>query len=301
MNFTFRARRCSICDQQSQQSWLAAKVDFASLDGFAFASRKLPEYMHFDLALCTQCDLVYASNVPNDAWFKDSYTNADFDAGNESSFAAVTYGRELAARLDKITARYAALDIGAGDGAFVNQLLQAGFAKVTGVEPSKEPVSRAPEHLKTLLINDFFRAEDFAQSSFDLITCFQTLEHVEQPHQMFQAVHALLKPGGAFMTVAHNFRAPLARLMGDKSPIYDIEHLQLFSPKSLSKIYRANGFAEVEVSSIRNAYPISYWLKLFPLPLALKSAALKRVMNTRIGNTMLAAQVGNILGFGIKK
>lgn len=300
-NLRFRDRCCSICAQPASTVWMPAKVDFSALDGFAFASRKLPEYMHFALALCTSCDLVFANHVPDDEWFQQSYTEADFDATDESSYAATTYGKELNKRLSKISGRARALDIGAGDGAFVAELLKAGFQQVVGVEPSKEPVKRAPEHLRPMLVNDFFRAEDFEPQSFDLITCFQTLEHVEQPNELFQAAHRLLKPGGALMTVAHNFRAPLARAMGAKSPIYDIEHLQLFSPQSLNKAYAHNGYTEIEVSSIANAYPISYWLKLFPMPQGLKRSLLNRITGTAIGKSMLSARVGNILGFGIKR
>lgn len=299
-NLQYRTRSCSICGAPAHQNWMPAKVNFEELDAFAFASRKLPEYMHFELALCTHCDLVFANHVPVDDWFEQSYTNADFDASDESQCAARTYGKELEKRLTRIRQQQRALDIGAGDGAFVQQLLALGFQEVRGVEPSKEPVQRAPEAVRHLLINDFFRADAFEENSFDVITCFQTLEHVDQPNQLFSDVHRLLRSGGAFMTVAHNFRAPLARMMGDKSPIYDVEHLQLFSPQSLRKIYQQHAFAEIEVSSIANRYPISYWLKLFPLPAGVKRRLLEQMKGTRIGNLMLAARVGNMLGFGIK-
>lgn len=297
----FRERCCSICGEPAGHIWMPAKVDFSSLDGFAFASRKLPEYMHFDLALCKSCDLVFAHHVPDGEWFQQSYTNADFDATDESSYAALTYGRELNKRLSRIASKGKALDIGAGDGAFVSQLLQAGFKDVVGVEPSKEPVKRAPDNLRQLLINDFFRAENFEPESFDLITCFQTLEHVEEPNQLFQSAYTLLKPGGALMTVAHNFRAPLARLMGAKSPIYDIEHLQLFSPRSLEKAYARNRYTQIEVSSFANAYPITYWLKLFPLPQGMKRKLLQSLATRPLGKTILSARVGNMLGFGVKE
>ena len=299
--FEYRTRPCSICGTPAHKTWMPAKVDFSELNEFAFASRKLPEYMHFELSLCTHCDLVFANHVPTDKWFEQCYTHADFDASNESNFAAHTYAKELAKRLQRLPTHEHALDIGAGDGAFVSELVKLGFHTVTGVEPSLEPVNRAPATVKHLLINDFFRAENFAQESYDLITCFQTLEHVERPGVLFADAHRLLKPGGAFLTVAHNFRAPLARLMGEKSPIYDVEHLQLFSPKSLRKVYVEHGYEQIEVCSIANAYPLQYWLKLFPMPRALKEAMLRRMQGGRLGNLLVSARVGNILGFGIKK
>ena len=47
----------------------------------------------------------------------------------------------------------------------------------------------------------------------------------------------ILKPGGAIFLIGHNRRRSLsARLLGRRSPIFDIEHLQLFSPRSLRQL-----------------------------------------------------------------
>ena len=133
-----RDRRCAICDSSSTHSWMKARVDMAKLDRFAFASRKLPEYMHFDLALCVSCDLVFAQSVPQADWYQTSYREADFDAGTESQFAARTYGLELKRVSHRLKTKTSALDIGAGDGTFLTELLGAGFNQVVGVEPSLE-------------------------------------------------------------------------------------------------------------------------------------------------------------------
>ena len=47
------------------------------------------------------------------------------------------------------------------------------------------------------------------------------------PPQMISAARSLLKPGGALMIVSHNYRHWLMRLLGARSPIIDIEHLQV--------------------------------------------------------------------------
>lgn len=297
---TLRSRTCAICGSASDHRWMPSRVDLDALDGFAFASRKLPEYMHFALALCRNCDLVFADAVPDSDWFQASYRDADFDAVSESHFAARTYGIELARVLPRLKQKGTALDIGAGDGAFLAELVNAGFNEVIGMEPSIEPVARALPAVKHLLRNDFFRPGDFAPESFDLITCFQTLEHLEDPRELSDAAFTLLRPGGMLLTVTHNFRAPLARVLGQRSPIYDIEHLQLFSPRSLTRLYHQSGFSDIEVRSLRNAYPLSYWLKLMPLPKSIKKSLLAKAPKYKIGRAIIAANVGNIVAVGIK-
>ena len=56
------SRVCPLCGS-SDTSTLFAEADFTleRLDSFAFASRKMPEYMHYRLVDCPGCDLLYAN------------------------------------------------------------------------------------------------------------------------------------------------------------------------------------------------------------------------------------------------
>jgi hypothetical protein len=56
------SRDCPVCSSaDASRVFAEANFDFARLDRFAFASRKLPEYMHYRLVSCSDCDLLYAS------------------------------------------------------------------------------------------------------------------------------------------------------------------------------------------------------------------------------------------------
>ncbi len=109
------------------------------------------------------------------------------------------------------------------------------------------------------------------RESLDLITCFQVIEHVWDPVKIAADALALLKPGGLFLIVAHDRRAFSARVMGTKSPIFDIEHLQLFDRPTSAALLRNAGFDSIKVGSVQNRYPVDYWIKLFPIPRPVKS------------------------------
>jgi hypothetical protein len=100
--------------------------------------------------------------------------------------------------------------------------------------------------------------------------------------------------------VVHNWRAPLNRLLGLRSPIIDVEHLQLFSPKALRELLEKAGFERIALSPIRNAYPLRYWLRLTPLPESAKKIALGLLERFGLADRSFAMNVGNMLAVGIK-
>jgi SAM-dependent methyltransferase len=168
--------------------------------------------------------------------------------------------------LDSLPNRSGALDIGAGDGAFLSRLLDIGFMDLVGVEPSRAPIASAPPRVRQFLRCGTFHAGEFAPDSLSLVSCFLTLEHVDDPLSLVREVRGLLRPGGIFVAVCHDFRALSARLLGRRSPIFDIEHMQIFSATSLRTLLARAGFAAACVRPIWNRYPARYWMRLLPLP-----------------------------------
>jgi SAM-dependent methyltransferase len=302
MNLATTTRTCPLCGSADESRVFAeADFDLERLDRFAFASRKLPEYMHYRLIACPTCDLLYASPLPTLDRLARAYQEADFDSSEEARYASRTYARFLPAIVRRIPDRDGALDIGTGDGAFLEQLLANGFCNVVGVEPSAAPIAAARDEIRPLIRHSLFRADDFEPGRFSLVTCFQTIEHVYDPLAIAHAAHSLLKDGGAALFICHNRRALSAKLLGRKSPIFDIEHLQLFSPSSARALLERCGFADVEIKTVVNRYPLQYWMKLFPLPARVKSKVLTALSRSGIGRLPLSAPVGNIAAIGIKR
>jgi len=117
---------------------------------------------------------------------------------------------------------------------------------------------------------------------------------------MCRAAWRLLKPGGAVFFICHNWRALSARLLGDKSPIFDIEHLQLFSPASATRLISSTGFVNVEVGPLFNRYPIAYWTRLFPLRSSLKRPLIGLLNASRLGRVPVPLPAGNLFAIGTK-
>lgn len=276
----------------------SARFDTASLGRFAFASRKRPEHMRLRLVCCPRCDLVYASPVPSAEVLARAYEGAAFDSAVESRFAARTYGDALEPLWATLPDLDGALDIGTGDGAFLAELLDAGFSRVGGVEPSTEPLAAADARLADLIEHDIFRSDVRPVGSLSLVTCLQTIEHVPDPTDLVRDAIRLLKPGGVLALVCHDRRAPVNRLLGLRSPIVDVEHQQLFSPASVTRLLRGAGLVDVAHRTIRNRYPVRYWVRLLPLSTRGGELADRLLDRAGMGHRSLSLPVGNILAWG---
>jgi SAM-dependent methyltransferase len=273
------------------------RIDENAIDEMSFASRKAPEFFSWRLQECRTCMTVYAVQIPPSDALRSAYVHAGFDSGIEAEFAAATYAQALLPKLAEHEAlsRDAALEVGAGTGAFLRHLTDMGFKKVTGVEPSREAVAAATDEIRGLIRPECFDADRFDAESFMLVCCFQTLEHLPNPSEVVTGAFRLLRPGGLLAIVTHDYRSTVNRLLGSRSPIIDIEHLQLFTGVSLRALLERHGFCDISFAPLRNRYPLRYWLRLLPLPSMLKRSLTKLVRGCGQEMRMIALNVGNIM------
>jgi len=145
-----------------------------------------------------------------------------------------------------------------------------------------------------------FDENDYEPESFDLICCFMTMEHVRNPLAVAEAVFRLLRPGGVFVTVTHDYKGWLNRMLGKRSPIIDFEHMQLFSEPSIRYLFKTAGFVNVSTSTFANQYTLRYWLRLCSFPGFIKQVILAFVSALGLTNRKISLNVGNSFSAGFK-
>jgi SAM-dependent methyltransferase len=298
----FESRDCPVCGAGAETAalFLEASLDPQRLNGASFASRKTPEFMSYRLLRCSVCATVYAVEAPAAATLAGAYADADYDSSEEASLAADTYAAVLAPVIEAMPRHDAVLEIGTGTGVLLERLLRAGFCEAVGIEPSRAAIAAAPPPVRHLIREGIFVESDFEPGRFDLICCFQTLEHVSDPRALAMSCGRLLRPGGLLALVTHDYTAPLNRLLGRRSPIVDIEHLQLFCRSSLDRLLNDAGLAPLTTTAIVNRYPLRYWLRLAPLPPALRRAIGGLLRLAGLDRACLGINVGNIMAIGRK-
>jgi SAM-dependent methyltransferase len=296
------SRACPLCGMSSAGAkvFVEERIDGQALTGFAFASRKVPEFMSHRLVRCAGCDLVYVDRPPSQNVLAEAYHVASYDSAEEAEDAARAYIHAIEPTLRSMATRERALEIGAGTGVFLEHLRRAGFTTVVGVEPSSAAIAAAPEERSAWLRESIFRESDFAPESFDLICCFMTLEHVRDPGELVRAAFRLLRPGGALVTVTHDYRSIVNRVLGKRSPIIDIEHMQLFSKPSLRRLFEDAGYQGVATTSFVNRYSLRYWTRLAPIPAGLKWRIERLLQHRPFDRVKLGINVGNVIAAGHK-
>lgn len=295
--------QCPICKSSSSDAteFLKENIDHEKLSSFSYASRKNPEFMCHRLVQCNTCDLVYVENPVAQEELAEAYHQSEFDSNDEANDAAITYIQAMKPILAKLPQKGAALEIGTGTGILLDHLKQEGFDKVVGVEPSPAAIAAAPEHRKEWIIENIFVESDFESKSFDLICCFMTMEHVRNPQEILAASHRLLRPGGAVVFITHDYRSFVNRMLGKNSPIIDIEHMQIFSKKSMFHMMEHESMVDISIESFKNRYNISYWMRLTPLPNFVKKRLISLLNITSLGNVKLSANVGNMISSGFRE
>jgi SAM-dependent methyltransferase len=145
------------------------------------------------------------------------------------------------------------LDLGCSSGSFL-EFMKGENWKLYGIEMSRDCAKIAEEKSGAeVFVGDIIKAP-FPPESFDVITCFDVLEHLYEPREVMAKVIEWLKPGGIFYVLAPNIDSAEARVFG--SYWYGLElprHLFHYSPASLSYAARSVGLQEISLVTKRNA------------------------------------------------
>jgi SAM-dependent methyltransferase len=287
--------RCAICGTEGNaQELYPANFDLQALNPAVFSARRLPDRIHFRMVKCHTCGLVRSDPIADPALLAQLYHQSAFTYTDEVADLKQTYGRYLA-ELDKYGARKdALLEIGCGNGFFFQQALAQGYRSVRGVEPSRAAVSQAAPEVRDVIVCDLMRPGLFGPGAFDVICLFQMFDHVPDPGALLDACFTTLRPGGLVLSLNHNVAAVSARLLGERSPIVDIEHTYLYSPATMTRLFMAHGFRVLKTGSVRNRYSLRYLVRLLPLPSAPKRAALDWLQRHPPGGLRLQVPLGNL-------
>lgn len=266
--------QCAICgNKQHLRERYPANYSTKKITAKIFSARRTPDKMHFRFMECNNCGLVFSTPILPPKDLQKLYSNSTFDYSSESSYLKYTYGKYLEKALGSTSRKKLhLLDIGCGNGFFLEEAAARGVGHVFGIEPGKPSVDKAPKWLKKNIKTGFFTAASYKANTFDIVCCFQTLDHIVDPNTFLKSIYKVLKKDGKALCILHDTEGLSVKVLGEKSPIFDIEHMYLFNKKNLAQIFTNNKFKVVDVFSVENTYPLSYWSRMLPLSSSIKQS-----------------------------
>lgn len=157
------------------------------------------------------------------------------------------------------------LDVGCGGGILSEALAKKG-AYVTGIDAEEEGIKQAIAHANAEDLRLDYQCipiEALDNKRFDIITCMEMLEHVDEPQEVIHHCRRLLKPGGFLFlsTINRSLKAYLSAIIAAEYllnllPRQTHDYQKFIQPAELAAIVRKEGLNVIGLKGI--AYnPIS--------------------------------------------
>ena len=122
------------------------------------------------------------------------------------------------------------LDVGSGNGAFVDAAREAGY-DAWGVEPNPKIADKDKTYIGGI------EQHKFATESWDIVTQHDVLEHLVDPMTILRETHRILKPGGFLIVDFPHFFVPEG-----EHHWRPIEHLWMLTQKQLKSLLEKLNF-----------------------------------------------------------
>lgn len=221
----------------------------------------------FHICECLNCGLLYTMPRPSKEKIGAYYKSDEYYSHQENKKGFVPRLYEAIKKINlKHKFRLASrdlpvgklLDIGCGVGDFLHVAENKGW-QCTGVEPSEEAREIARQRIK----GDLLYSEDLEQlpdQSFDLITMWHVLEHVDDLKWQVAQLQRLIKPNGRIVIAVPNYRSYDGRFYNAYWAAYDVpRHLNHFNKTVLTKMFKTSGLSLVCMDKlVWDAYYISF-------------------------------------------
>lgn len=214
---------------------------------------------------CSKCGLIYVCPRLNQEIVVGAYE----DSADE---LYVSQGQARIRTFDKC-ARFVAkyvkpegrlLDVGAAGGFFLKSAAKLGW-RVEGVEPSRWLADWGNKNLGVTIHQGTLDRMKFDPATFDVITMWDSIEHMEDPLQGLKDAGRFMKTGGLLVINTPDIGSIWARLSGQNWWFLLSHHLYYFTPKTMTAMLNKAGFDVVAIRRHYQSLELGHLIKMVGL------------------------------------
>lgn len=241
-----RLAACPICSQRNLR--LAVKKD------------------GFEIDQCDACGFRFTNPPPNEAQLELFYNSKIKQLEN------LGFERSRAARLPiferrlDVIRQYVSegklLDIGGANGIFVDAMARANAAfEVVVVDLNRDAIIKLRQNYPTVQASLGNALEH--TGSYDVVTLWDTIEHLPNVNRVAAHLFNLLKPGGfLFLSTpnVHSFEHSVGQYRHPQ--ILPLSHVNYFAPDTLGRLLHRHGFKIIDCLTPNGTFDIAYVKKM---------------------------------------
>lgn len=222
---------------------------------------------HYGVTKCNQCNLVFLNFAPSDKFLVNYYSENFFkDSGIKHGFS--NYEKEVSnlrksftehiKTLQKYQDDGSLLDIGCATGVFME--LAARYWQVYGIEISPY-ASRIAQEKRLKVFNGKLQDSPYTKMKFNVVTLWDTIEHLTNPLETVQLLGKMIKPKGIIALTTGDVNSLAAKISGRHWHLYNIpQHLSYFDRKTITNLLSKGGFAVREICYPGVNFTLDYFL-----------------------------------------
>lgn len=255
---------------------------------------------------CPECSFVYvnenlSSQELNNLYNGDFYGQYLFKVENIEEKTAQEL-KEYFKEVIQYVHKGNLLDLGCAQGDFLARLDKNKW-NLFGADISSEAIKKGQTKYPHLnLIKGELEEINFSNNFFDVITLWDVIEHLKDPASILRECYRILKPSGVIVIKTPNenslltklgilfYRITFGKANSFLKKIYNLSHINSFSPESLSFNLKRTGFKALKTIQ-QERYVTLYCLDEFSFPLKLGLVflvKLSRALKREASFTLLA-------------
>jgi len=231
---------CPVCDETEFDNFVECTDFYASQEKYS-------------LQKCKNCGFIFTQFFPSESEIGRYYEVQEYVSHSDSRrgivnfiyhFARSYMLRRKVALVEKVSGITSGklLDYGCGTAYFLNAVSENGWSAI-GIEKSAKARNLATSMFK-LDVYDPSGINHLEANSYDVITLWHVMEHIENLNEMLDRFYALLKPGGTLVVAVPNNKSYDAQYYGEYWAAYDVpRHLWHFDTSTVKALMNRRGFS----------------------------------------------------------